>query len=73
MDDFKSPEDLFGGSEELARKAKEGWQKLSRNIPFAVLVVAVIAAGLSSFYSVGPDEVGVVRRFGAYARSTNPG
>src|SRR5213075_1078100 len=27
----------------------------------------------SIFYEVGPDEVGVVQRFGKYLRTTNPG
>lgn len=27
----------------------------------------------SSFYSIGPDEVGIIRRFGKYATTTSPG
>ncbi|MDP8266818.1 MAG: FtsH protease activity modulator HflK [Candidatus Aceula meridiana] len=39
-------------------------------------VFGIIAVGLliiSSFYSVGPDEVGVIRRFGRYVKTTQPG
>ncbi len=37
----------------------------------AVLVVVSVAFG--SFYTVGPKELGVVRRFGKVVRTTNPG
>jgi len=37
-----------------------------------VLIVAGIAV-LSSWYQIQPDEVGVVQRFGAYVRTTEPG
>ena len=38
-----------------------------------VLAVLVLLFGSSCFYTVGPDEVGVVQRFGKYARTTSPG
>jgi len=41
-------------------------------VPVAVLIAAFLAAG-TIFYQVGPDEVGVVQRFGKYVRSTEPG
>lgn len=40
------------------------------------LIAAVLAALLlifTSYYQVEPDEVGVVQRFGAYVRTTDPG
>ena len=40
--------------------------------PLILVVIAFTAAG-SLFYEVGPDEVGVVQRFGRYLRTTNPG
>src|SRR5262245_51639191 len=41
---------------------------------FAGLVVLLAAiAFLTSWYQVQPDEVGVVQRFGAYVRTTEPG
>lgn len=49
-----------------------------RRIPRAVfavvgvgLVLVILAFG--SLYTVGPEEVGVVQRFGAYVRTTEPG
>ena len=41
-------------------------------VPVIFLLIAFTAAG-SLFYEVGPDEVGVVQRFGRYLRTTNPG
>jgi membrane protease subunit HflK len=38
-------------------------------LPAALLLVVVI----TGYYQVEPDEVGVVQRFGAYARTTEPG
>ena len=37
-----------------------------------LLVVAVVILW-GSFYQIEPEEVGVIRRFGAYARTTDPG
>jgi len=45
--------------------------------PGALRVLLLLVAGIilfwGSFYQVGPEEVGVIRRFGAYARTTDPG
>ncbi len=38
-----------------------------------VLGIFVLSTVSSIFYEVGPDEVGVVQRFGKYLRTTNPG
>lgn len=38
-----------------------------------VALVAVIATGFSAFYTVGPEEIGVVLRFGKFVRTTDPG
>lgn len=43
------------------------WLKL------VVLIVLVLAVGLTSFYMVNTDEEGVVQRFGKYVRTTGPG
>ncbi len=40
--------------------------------PAAILLLVLGMAG-SLFYQVGPDEVGVVQRFGKYIRTTSPG
>jgi len=52
-----------------------------RNIPrfpgrilgFAGIAVLAAIGLFSSFYTVGPEELGVVLRFGKYVRSTDPG
>lgn len=41
--------------------------------PFIILIIIVILLGLSTFYTVKQDEVGVVQRFGKYIRTTQPG
>ena len=73
MADFEKPEDLFGPSEEFFKDVKKKFQNFKGGVPAIVAVVAVIAALFNSFYAVGPDEVGVIRRFGKYVRTTNPG
>jgi membrane protease subunit HflK len=64
--DFNTPEDLLG---ELKGKVPDPRKVL---IPIAGILMIVIFL-FTSFYSVGPDEVGVIRRFGKYARTSNPG
>ena len=41
----------------------------------SVIIIGIVALSLiwSSFYSVGPDEVGIVLRFGKYVRTTQSG
>jgi modulator of FtsH protease HflK len=41
-------------------------------IPFFI-VILLFSSASTLFYEVGPDEVGVVQRFGKYLRTTNPG
>jgi membrane protease subunit HflK len=45
----------------------------ARLIRTIAAVVAALVVLMSSYYQVEPDEVGVVQRFGAYARTTEPG
>ena len=65
--------------EELLRKGQDrfkgalpggNWGARGIILVFLVLVVAWLASG---FYRVGPDEQGVVLRFGKYTGSTSPG
>ena len=60
--DFEKPEDLF--------KKIPGINKIAFPVIGALIVIGML---FTSFYMVGPDEMGVVRRFGRYARSTDPG
>ena len=61
-----SPDDIIAAG-------KKKIPDLTKRIPLLVSGVVVLIAIFSSFYSIGPDEVGVVRRFGKYVRTTNPG
>jgi len=70
MDEFNSPEELF---REEAKKVRQFGKDYSKYIPIIVLFLAVIFVLQSAIYSIGPDEVGVVQRFGRYARLTDPG
>ena len=42
-------------------------------IGLGVLGIIIIVVLVSVFYSVGPEELGVIRRFGRYARTSEPG
>jgi len=66
---FKGPID----PNDIINAGKKNLPNIIKYLPAAIsglLIIIFIASGL---YSVGPDEVGVVRQFGRYARTTNPG
>jgi modulator of FtsH protease HflK len=80
----QGPQQSGGGStppdlEELLRRSQD---KLKRVLPggnlggrgiVLILVAAVAFWGLSGFFRVQPDELGVVLRFGKYTRDARPG
>jgi membrane protease subunit HflK len=65
--------------EEILRRSQDRFRQLlpggfASGTGVAVVIIAIIVLWLASgFYRVLPDEVGVVRRFGAYDRTTQPG
>lgn len=59
--------------EELLRHGRRNLEHINHAIPFFVLGIGFLALAFSSFYSVGPDEVGVIRLFGKYVRTEPPG
>jgi len=63
--DFDKPEDLFKKPPNLNNLNKAA-------MPIIGLMIVLVSL-LTSFYMVGPNELGVVRRFGKYVRSTDPG
>ncbi|MGB2705704.1 MAG: FtsH protease activity modulator HflK [Candidatus Omnitrophota bacterium] len=73
MADFQKPEDLFKTPDDFLKEAKKKLQNFKGGIPVVIAIIVIIAALFSSIYSVGPDEVGVIRRFGRYVSTTNPG
>jgi len=73
MDDFEKPEDLFKSPEDFMKDAQKKLQNFKGGLPIGIAIFVIVLALFNSFYSVGPDEVGVIRRFGKYTRTTNPG
>jgi membrane protease subunit HflK len=48
-------------------------QKLPAGIGWLVIAVVIIVYLLTGIYTVGPSEVGLVKRFGRYTATVNPG
>lgn len=63
----------FDTPEELLRGGKEIITIPNKYVAWGFLGIVLLISVVSSFYSVGPDEVGVIRRFGKYKAATNPG
>jgi modulator of FtsH protease HflK len=61
--------------EEFLRNVFRRRERPSQKIPVGPLLAVVLAllAVQSSFYTIDPEEVGVVLRFGKYVRTTDPG
>lgn len=59
--------------EELFRQGGAHMARMNRWFPFIVFVSLVVLVTLTSFYSVDQDEVGIIRLFGKYNRTTSPG
>jgi membrane protease subunit HflK len=65
-------EEILRRGQDRFRQALPGGFRSGTGI--AIVVVAIVVLWLASgFYRVLPDEVGVVLRFGAYNRTTQPG
>ncbi len=47
--------------------------KKAKGLWIVVLIVLALIAGSSAYYTVGPEETGVVLRFGQYVRESGPG
>lgn len=48
-------------------------KSLSKNIRYIILGVFVFVVAFSSFFTVDPEEVGIVTRFGEFTRTAQPG
>ncbi|MBU4377164.1 MAG: FtsH protease activity modulator HflK [Candidatus Omnitrophica bacterium] len=66
FDKIKGPDDLF-------RKIRIKPPNLSKGFLPAIAAMATAVIILTGIYSTGPDEVGIIRRFGKYVRTTQPG
>ena len=67
--DFKIPDT----PEELFNQGRQKIGKFGKWTPYIVTLVVVLGFFASSFYSISPDEVGIIRRFGKYVCTTSPG
>jgi modulator of FtsH protease HflK len=65
-------EELLRRSQDKLRKVLPGGNLGGRGV-ILILVAAVAFWGLSGFFRVQPDELGVVLRFGKYTRDATPG
>jgi len=68
FDKFEKPEDLFKGMNFKLPQLRFN----AGFIPVLLFFIAGISL-LTGTYSTGPDEIGVIRRFGRYVRQTPPG
>jgi membrane protease subunit HflK len=48
-------------------------KSLSKNLRYIILGVLVFVVAFSSFFTVDPEEVGIVTRFGEFTRTARPG
>ena len=64
--DFKTPEDILN-------EGKKRYGHLIGIAPLAIMGIVLLVGLLGSIYSIGPDEVGVVQRFGKFTRLSTPG
>ena len=67
--DFKIPDT----PEELFRQGRQGMHRFSRWVPTVLFLLVIALFLLTSFYQINTGEVGVIRRFGKYDRTTQPG
>ena len=59
--------------EEIIMEWKKQLSSIPKFVPILIVVFLLAAVGMTTVYSIGPDEVGVVQRFGKYIKTTNPG
>ena len=64
--DFRTPEDII----DMGKKKMGDFSKFA---PLAILGLVLLIGLVGTIYSIGPDEVGVVQRFGRYIATTPPG
>ena len=64
--DFRTPEDIID-------MGKKKMGDFSRFAPLVILGLVLLIGLVGTIYSIGPDEVGIVQRFGRYINTTPPG
>jgi membrane protease subunit HflK len=58
---------------EEVKTPKKQFSFSKKNLYTVVIIIAVAVFILTGLYTVGPEEVGVIQRFGKYESTTNPG
>ncbi len=69
----KEGEGLPPELEKILKTITKGFKGGSLNILFVILAIVGVWIVFSCAYTVGVDEVGVIQRFGKYAKTTTPG
>jgi len=64
--DFKTPEDILN-------EGKKRYGNLIGIAPLAIMGLVLLVGLLGSIYTIGPDELGVIQRFGKFTRLSMPG
>lgn len=59
--------------EKIVEKITRGFKGGRFNLLFIIAIIIAVWIVFSSVYTVGVDEVGVIKRFGKYVRTTTPG
>jgi membrane protease subunit HflK len=65
----QGPIDIGGGRVQLPRMPRVP----TGAIRLGVVVLALLVLFFTAYYQIEPEEVGVIQRFGAYVRTTDPG
>lgn len=73
MDFENSPFKEPFNPENIINAGKKNLPQVAKFAPIIITAFILLIGLISSLYSVGPDEVGVVRLLGRYVRTTNPG
>jgi len=61
------------GPDDIIDIGKKQFGDLGRFIPLVILILFLLIGLAGTIYSIGPDEIGVVQRFGRYVYTTSPG
>ncbi|MFA5287156.1 MAG: FtsH protease activity modulator HflK [Candidatus Omnitrophota bacterium] len=59
--------------DEIINIGKKKFMSFSKWIPVAIVVLFILTGARSLIYSIGPDEVGVIQRFGKFIGLSSPG
>ncbi|MFH0754081.1 MAG: FtsH protease activity modulator HflK [Candidatus Omnitrophota bacterium] len=65
-DDMPTPD-------EIIRAGRKSWSDLNKFLPWFMAGALLLVGAGGVVYSIGPDEMGVIQRFGKYTDLTTPG